>query len=381
MKKQKGMVELHEELVIEIMTRLPPKSLIRFRCLCKSWKAIFSTSVFIRMHLNRVKENQYNDMQHLILTSAYRLQSIKHQVCGGTTASDLDFPLKYPLLKRFPNHRIKVLGSCNGLLCVSVPRKTLILWNPSIKEFKKLPLSYPLHSDMQLQDSFGFGYDPSTNDYKVVRFANRYKRVNFPRPPAEIYSLKSNTWKSIQSFSVSTVFEDSLPGTLVGGVLYWNALCFGKPRQGLLPLVTGRWILGFDLALDKFETLFPPKKGYACTLGTIGGCLSVAQKLEGGSIGMWKLDPQQGWIKVMTIMGANPLPYLVPICVMKKGQLLITYTENWLYKVKGFKTSEFELYDPVKSTFRKLQVGGMRKCTQAIPYTQSLVSPNAIGLD
>ncbi|XVF84613.1 hypothetical protein PTKIN_Ptkin17bG0051200 [Pterospermum kingtungense] len=319
MKKQKGMVELHEELVIEIMTRLPPKSLIRFRCLCKSWKAIFSTSVFIRMHLNRVKENQYNDMQHLILTSAYCLQSIKHQVSGGTTASDLDFPLKYPLLKRFPNHRIKSL--------------------------RNYP-SYPLNSDMQLQDSFGFGYDPSTNDYKVVRFADRYKRVNFPRPPAEIYSLKSNTWKKIQSFCVSTVFEDSLPGTLVGGILYWNALCFGKPQQGLLAC----WILGFDLALEKFETLFPPKKGDACTLGTIEGCLSVAQKLEGGSIGMWKLDPKQGWIKVMTIMGANPLPYLVPICVMKNGQLLITYTENWLYKVKRFRTSEFELYDPVKKS-------------------------------
>ncbi|XVF57104.1 hypothetical protein PTKIN_Ptkin06aG0176900 [Pterospermum kingtungense] len=319
MKKQKRMVNLPEDLVLaEIMTRLPPKSILRFRCLSKSWKVSLSSSDFITMHLNRVQQCKYDDMQHLILRSTDdSLQSINYEA-DPKTASHLDFPSKYSHHNYFPN--LGVLGSCNGLLCVALSRKTLILWNPSIKEFKELPLSSPL--DDENRDRVGFG-----------------------------------------------VFVD--------GVLYWRMISL--PIDGLF----SSWILGFDIAFEKYD-IFPRPDGtndpFNLTLGMIGGSLiSVAQNLKEGILEMWKLekkgDHKQGWMKLVTIKNMHPRR-LVPICVMKNGEVLVTY-EEIVYSFKSV-FSKFELYDPVKGTFRKLKVGGIRRSYQAIPYTESLVSPNLI---
>ncbi|XP_022734224.1 F-box/kelch-repeat protein At3g06240-like [Durio zibethinus] len=352
MKKQMGMVQLPDDLIIEIMARLPPKSALRFRCLSKSWKAFLSSPNFIRMHLNHVTENKYKYMQQLVLSSTYSLQLMNY-TAYKKTASTLDFPMEYPNWKRFPTLFVMVLGSCNGLLCAAVPTKTLIIWNPSIREFKKLPLSCPLN-DSKL-DGFGFGYDHSTDDYKVIRF---------------LYSIGR--------------------GLLLMGSFIGLVICLDNPQQGQEggPCSdTAHWILGFDLTFDKFEAFPPPKdlkEESKFTLGVIGGCLSLAQNLYGDRIEMWKLDKgdtKKGWIKVMTIMNPQrlPCPYgLVPICIMKNGEVLLSYDEIMLFSRSVTKPRRFVLYDTVKGTFRKLKIDGIGQWSRAIPYIESLVSPNLI---
>ncbi|XVF57101.1 hypothetical protein PTKIN_Ptkin06aG0176600 [Pterospermum kingtungense] len=374
MKKQKRMAHLPEDLVLtEIMTRLPPKSILRFRCLSKSWKVSLSSPDFITRHLNRVQECQYDDMQHLILRSTdCSLQSINCEAYKKT-ASNLDLPSKYSHHNCFPD----VLGSCNGLLCVALSRKTLILWNPSIKEFKELPLSSPL--DDGNEDRFGFGYDRSANDYKVIRFVNATQQpVGLSTSwSANLYSLKSNTWKIIQGVPADFLI-DKMPGTLVDGVLYWIVIY--SHEEWLFP----SWILGFDIAFEKFDIVPTPdgtNNGFDWTLGMIGGSLSLAQNLEEGIFEMWKLEKKgankHGWIKVITIkknMQTSPsFRCLVPIWVMKNGEVL-TYQGDWPC-VK--RSNKLKLYDPVKGTFRKLIVGGLKQWSQAISYTESLVSPNS----
>ncbi|KAK4487388.1 hypothetical protein RD792_005988 [Penstemon davidsonii] len=41
---------LPEDLIIEILLRLPVKSLLRFRTVCKQWHVIIKSSSFIRRH-------------------------------------------------------------------------------------------------------------------------------------------------------------------------------------------------------------------------------------------------------------------------------------------------------------------------------------------
>ncbi|KAL9843792.1 putative F-box domain-containing protein [Arabidopsis thaliana] len=44
------MAELAFDLVIEILAKVPVKYLLRFRCVCKSWRSLFQDERFIRMH-------------------------------------------------------------------------------------------------------------------------------------------------------------------------------------------------------------------------------------------------------------------------------------------------------------------------------------------
>lgn len=42
-----------EDLIVEILSFLPVKSLLQFRCVSKSWKTLISDSTFVKLHLNR----------------------------------------------------------------------------------------------------------------------------------------------------------------------------------------------------------------------------------------------------------------------------------------------------------------------------------------
>ncbi|CAH1440611.1 unnamed protein product [Lactuca virosa] len=103
---------------------------------------------------------------------------------------------------------------------------------------------------------YGFGYDSSKDDYKVVLgFRNGGIRPKF--------TLKSNVWEVIGEVNYTFV---SRVGFLYSGALHW-VVCHGSAYQ--MPL-----ILSFDLSEDKFEQIPQPCK-WADHLGTISGCLCV----------------------------------------------------------------------------------------------------------
>nr|ABH03469.1 truncated S haplotype-specific F-box protein 1' [Prunus cerasus] len=42
-----------KEILIDILVRLPTKSLVRFLCTCKSWSDFIGSSSFVSTHLDR----------------------------------------------------------------------------------------------------------------------------------------------------------------------------------------------------------------------------------------------------------------------------------------------------------------------------------------
>jgi hypothetical protein len=79
-----------------------------------------------------------------------------------------------PKAKNVVVNHWKLVGSCNGLLCLYENSKTncrkFCLWNPATREFSEefgwLPYGNP---DLDYFD-FMFGYDASTRGYKIVAF-------------------------------------------------------------------------------------------------------------------------------------------------------------------------------------------------------------------
>ncbi|KAE9599031.1 putative F-box domain-containing protein [Lupinus albus] len=69
------------EVITEILSRVPVKSLIQFKCVCKSWKTLISDSEFARKHLSTIHHHHnllltINDNFDNLLIGSYSLQSV-----------------------------------------------------------------------------------------------------------------------------------------------------------------------------------------------------------------------------------------------------------------------------------------------------------------
>ncbi|GKC10324.1 F-box protein CPR1-like protein, partial [Tanacetum coccineum] len=97
------------------------------------------------------------------------------------------------------NDAWKVVGSSNGLVCVFsyliCKDALLLLVNPWTREVRELPMAPLLPKKTEPYEvSASFGYDSSSDDYKVVM---GYKKKNVEDALVQVLSLKSNTWKLI----------------------------------------------------------------------------------------------------------------------------------------------------------------------------------------
>jgi hypothetical protein len=120
-----------EEMIVEILLRLPVRSLLQFRCVCKLWKTLISDSQFAKKHV-------------LISTANPQLVS---NFMGLANCKLVSYPLK-PLLDNPSAHRVEpanfetrhstsIIGTCNGLLCLCSSSQFFV-WNPSIESKSNL---------------------------------------------------------------------------------------------------------------------------------------------------------------------------------------------------------------------------------------------------
>ncbi|KAI8566690.1 hypothetical protein RHMOL_Rhmol02G0061800 [Rhododendron molle] len=164
------------EIIFEILLRLLVESLLRFRCVSKSWGSLISQPKFAKTHLSLastnpdythdrllLRNNESNDLRRDLKSCS--ISAIMHE--QSDTADSLDYPFGGSC------NWVWIVGSCNGLVCIIVEKRTVFLWNPSTKKSRKLPNvgmlldKYPTYMH-EIYPVSGFGYDESTDDYKVV---------------------------------------------------------------------------------------------------------------------------------------------------------------------------------------------------------------------
>ncbi|KAF2293506.1 hypothetical protein GH714_002315 [Hevea brasiliensis] len=98
---------------------------------------------------------------------------------------------------------VNIVGSCNGVFCLSDDvygkyTERAALWNPSVRKIVNIPCpNFTFTSYGPYIPSLGFGFDSTTDDYKLVRIV--YSHFNFGeiRPFVEIYSLRSRGWRKL----------------------------------------------------------------------------------------------------------------------------------------------------------------------------------------
>ncbi|MCH87199.1 F-box protein [Trifolium medium] len=132
-------VTLPEELIGEVLSYLTVKSLMRMKCVNKSWNTLISDPIFVKLHLMRSPRNTHFVLYSSELASANILPiSVSHLLKSRKkTVTLTDDPYR-----RFHSKDLsRIVGSCNGLICLldcnyrtsDYLEHSLYFWNPATR--------------------------------------------------------------------------------------------------------------------------------------------------------------------------------------------------------------------------------------------------------
>ncbi|XP_026431745.1 F-box/kelch-repeat protein At3g06240-like [Papaver somniferum] len=210
------MNNLHEDIVLKILVRLPVKSIGRYRCVSKYWCRLLTDSRFVKLHLNHVLGLR---KLSLVVSSYYNVHKdiwrLRYDPLSSTSSGLVT--LKDPLKSKRVTHETEVLGYCHGLVCVRVRMfmDQVFLWNSCTREYKKLTLLRHIESSDDISYiKYGFGYDCKMEDYKVVSFVG-YKKERGCE--VQIYTLGSNSWRRMNHISYDLSCNNCVCEVVVNG--------------------------------------------------------------------------------------------------------------------------------------------------------------------
>lgn len=74
---------------------------------------------------------------------------------------------------------LDVIGHCDGLFCLRRQDRTLPVWNPLLRQVRKV--SSKSTKSITFHDLIGFGYHHSLDDYKIVIFSALSETIMAPK--------------------------------------------------------------------------------------------------------------------------------------------------------------------------------------------------------
>ncbi|PQQ18687.1 F-box protein CPR30-like [Prunus yedoensis var. nudiflora] len=259
-----------EEIVREILLRLPAKSLIMCTAVCKSWSFLIKSCNFIDAHLSHKLSFQSNhqivDGCQVFLLENYtkfNLLSYYGDILLPNPIPNLALPgggadyitelMNPPILKE--NTCFDRVQTRNGLICLTcteydIAGGDIFIWNPSIRRYVVLPRPNFIVYLKNYNIDHYFGYDSHTNDYKVLRCVINYSEL----VAVEIYSLARGSWKTLTA-SVPTYFASDTwcfcYWVVVNDTLHWVRTPEKKGKDMV--------IVSFDISTELFGEIMMPQ--------------------------------------------------------------------------------------------------------------------------
>ncbi|KAH6763692.1 hypothetical protein C2S51_014941 [Perilla frutescens var. frutescens] len=330
--KQDLLTYLPPEIIIEILSRLPIRSIIRCRCVSKSWLDLINSNEFVKSHLSK---------------SAPGLAIFPSCIYDGSLPSKpykfLEFVENsmHPVFNMsFPHDYLQIQrSSVNGLLflynIIQRPRNNF-LCNPITRDYIKLPrlpeYGSPSSNGKLLVDTFGFGVSKKSGQYKVVRLFLECIPIDHSEAKCEVYTLGTGSWRSINEPNVPLRYDyDDNAATFLNGNLHW---------RGRVLHDDSLCISCFDLETEVFTIFSAPPIHELCSsaISALEECLVVCYNSyedERKEIVIWFMNEygdDKSWTKKFIITKSSPTRDFVgalrPIKVFEDGDILITQGRN-----------------------------------------------------
>ncbi|XP_051152095.1 F-box protein At3g07870-like isoform X2 [Andrographis paniculata] len=383
--------KLPHETIVEILSRLPIRSVIQFTFTCKTLYPLSADPLLVKLHLSR-SENSYLIIhsKNPLKTHLYFLQLSDQKV----------YEFETPFASSMSE--FSIIGSSNGLLYLidSLFPQHTYLYNPFTREYFEIPIKHENCGQIVIH---GFGFDPVGCDYKVVKIAYCRDRYTYhvkdeyqghirPLPSIiEVYSLRRNSWtyNGIVPYILETW---SSPGVLVNNRLHWVTVWVKKPNWQCHK----RLIVSYNLVDDTIDEMACPcsNSNYIFDRLIISH-LAVLDKrlcaslpmLDRDAFDVWVMREygvDESWVKEYSICINFPwslIRHIEPphhiwqnrfgknmvkvLGILESGEVILEYVGERLVA-----------YDPCNKSSKELKYNGMPRIYQAMFHIGSLVSPH-----
>ncbi|XP_057737216.1 F-box/kelch-repeat protein At3g23880-like [Arachis stenosperma] len=367
------------EVVMEILSWVPAKPLTRLKLVCKSWNSIISHPHFVKLHLRRSPKNA------ILLSTRTPALTLGEEGKQSIVLSSVESFIQNPssaLDAQENRHSLHVQdwvsGSCNGLVCVA-----RILYHPDNDIcdiwFRLLnPLTGFISENspclhVNVHNAFGFGYDESSDSYKVVTLIPDSSGT----VTAQVYSFGGSSWKTINSFPAFPILAEDYSDHFIGGTLNWLGLRnpHGGDYDWAAVTLDMLMIVSFDLKSDTNKQILLPKgideiPAQEPILGVWGNRLYLLHDYKNTHFIAWQMKEfgdENSWTQLLKISFHHlGVETLLPEFIFENGNI---------FMLIGRGSFEEVFYDRRDNSVKRLNFFSNNRYLIAFDYVESLVLP------
>ncbi|KAK9291829.1 hypothetical protein L1049_019779 [Liquidambar formosana] len=356
-------LRLPSHVIGDIFCKLPIKTLIYCRCVCKAWRLLLLDPNFAQLHFATAS----SCVLLRFTNPPFRglgLYDFEDAESGDSAA------IVFTKQHNIPKLEIELSSSFNGLLCFRDLGciEPLYVSNPITGEYMTIPTVGK--NSMGYRFVYGFGISPNSSQCKVIRISTA--RPYGEKWEAMVYALGAGAWRSIGD--VPYQFFNQPFGACLNGALHWRASSFSGASE---------LICCFDLENEEFRLLpLPPcyheRRFCSIKLGVLGGCLYMSgfdPTCSYPDVEIWVMKEygvEESWTKEIFIKHPKEkwweMYYLKLIKVLKNGEILLLCNSYLVW------------YNPGKESFRRLEFDGVPSTVEAISHVPSFVSLKDVAM-
>ncbi|KAI3936530.1 hypothetical protein MKW92_005019 [Papaver armeniacum] len=339
-------------IMCDILSRLPPKFLMRFKSVCTQWKSLIETDPYlINLHYRHHSREQRT---LLFISSPPRPKHDETEAVGGTIDFTCVGPIEVQKLEiDRPSFGIP-RQTVAGLVCVTAGGDSFLIYNPCTGQrtpwIETPTIGEHIGGENGRQvDCIAFGYSPRTKEHKVLCISSKKKKgvvrglaVYIPSMPhtedrkvycmqksedgkelnlfdhagdaeevgadeeqvCQIFTVGENTWRRIDAVPPYSLlskvcyvgglsqYNEECKSVYVRGKIYWR---FRYTRKGEVIMV-------FDVRTEKFKVISIPehvtktpwKYPQTVELLDVDGHIAVVKYTRDIPISLWILDQDNG---------------------------------------------------------------------------------------
>ncbi|KAK1355533.1 F-box domain-containing protein [Heracleum sosnowskyi] len=343
-------MSLPNELIDEILYRVPVKYLLRCRCVSKEWCSIIDSNAFIIKHSKRTSECNLDSGVVISGDGKVFLTDVEALRDDNVDVIELDDGFV---------SGAKFVGVSNGLICLCKENKSeFVVCNPSTRKYRKLPRAprvFVREFEGVEVPLCGFGYDRVNDDYKVVKIGKCEECT-----VVVVYSLKSNSWKQIQDIGSNVHFIPE-QGKFVGGALHWMTIKYPRTCCGI--------VFGIDLGLEKYkEDPFPDVHGTFVCLVYVGESLCITDNYSESHTDVWLMKNHgegNSWYKSFTVEQPGPFgafKFIRPVALSNNNKDVLLEVDR----------KKLLWYDLEKKSVKNVTINGIPVKFHTHLYSESL---------